>query len=498
MAKKESTPLDIEASEILGASVDNITKEESDYIKTRKKALEAFGALDSLTVQNAMQAEFNVKRIRKEIQRYMNNRGTTTEDLKFTKQERKRLTEEMDEEMVKYNHAMDTLGVRKLKVKDSEASPISELWLRYQEAIKLKQKRGEEVGLPTKEAMQLADKKGDETGLRSDYKVKGVLPNDVRRKAIEEAEYPTIIDEKKNLMSIGVMLDDFMHDPVLAASCILSEVLVPKPDYPFTPPQELRLFGMWSHKFFVDSAGFGTGKTFCAAIICALRCVLMSHRHIGILSDTFAQGKLFFEQYFDPWLKRCPIFASQVEMSIKGSNFHVTHNDDGYTMYFRNHSTLKTLPPNFMNDAKRLKSESWTDFIGDEWTAWFNVGKSQHVIKGRVRCPIGHEYDDTNPIFDHHQAFIGAADYTWRSCYEMIKQYEVRVKEGSKKHCVQSWNYLDFAPKWRKTKYGIDEENIEEMMNNMTKDEVERLVMARWMNDSTGYYLASEVMACRE
>jgi hypothetical protein len=342
--------------------------------------------------------------------------------------------------------------------------------------------------------MALADQKAEETGLKSDYRVKGALTDEVRRKAIEDVEYPTNVDEKKNAGSLWVMIDDFMHDPVMAAQCIFQEAL--RNDPPLAPVQELRLIGMWKHKFFIDSSGFGTGKTLCAAIVCGLRAVLMAERHIGILSDTFAQGKLFFEHYFDPWLKTCPIFAAQVELSTKGG-FHVIHNDDGFVMHFRNNSSLKTLPPNFMQDAKRLKSESWTDFVGDEWTAWFNLGKSQHVIAGRVRRPVHPDYDDSNPIFEHHQAYIGAADYTWRGCYAMIQAHEMKVREGSRKHCIQSWCYLDFTPKWRVTKYGIDEENIENMMEKMTKDEAQRLVYAKWMNDSTGFYLASEVTACR-
>ena len=292
------------------------------------------------------------------------------------------------------------------------------------------------------------------------------------------------------------MIDDFLHDPCLAASCLLAECLIPPPDAPFAPVHELRIFGLWKHKFFIDSSGFGTAKTFCAAIVSALRAMLMTDRHIGIISDTFAQGKLYFDDYFDPWLKKCPIFSAQVEMSTKGG-YHVIHNDDGYVMHFKNNSTLKTLPPNFMNDAKRLKSESWTDFIGDEWTAWSNFAKSLHIMQGRVRRPIGHGYDDKNPVFEHHQAFLGAADFTWRACFEMLQQHQQRVAGGSKKHCVQAWNYIDFAPKWRQTKYGIDEENIEEMKGRMTKDEAERIIMARWMNDSTGFYLASELESCR-
>ena len=490
--------LDSEAESELGVPTENVSQEELDYLKRRKSELEASESGEPILVQEVLIAEYNIKRIRQRQQELNNATPSTKDELEVTQANLKILAKQLDEFMERYNVAMDRLGARVVRKAGvgKQVSPLPELWLRYRRAIAAKERRGEKVGEPSKEALELADKKAEETGLKSDYRIKGAVSDEVRRKAIDAVQYPSV-DEKKNMVSLGIMIDDFLHDPCLAAACIFAEVLIPEPDAPFAPVHELRIFGMWKHKFFIDSSGFGTGKTFCAAIVCALRVALIADRHIGILSDTFAQGKLFFDNYFDVWLKNCPIFAAQVELSTKGG-YHVIHNDDGWVMHFKDNSTLKTLPPNFMQDAKRLKSESWTDLIGDEWTAWFNLGKSQHIIQGRVRRPIGHGYDDKDPIFEHHQAFLGAADYTWRACFEMLQQFEKKVRGGSKKHSVQAWNYLDFTPRWRLLKYGIDEENIEEMMGRMTKDEAERLLMAHWVNDSTGFYLASEVTACRE
>lgn len=485
---------DEQASQLLGCDIKGISKEDFEYLERRKQELESYEGSEELLVGQVLISEYEIKRLRREHHKVSNWPDNDMDDLTYKKNKLKELSDELDKNMDSYNSAMESLGVRKKRTKDVQSSPISELWLRYQRAIKQKEKRGESVGSPSKEALELARTKNDKT----DYIVHGAKSDAERKKALNSVDYPTNIDEKKNEISLGVMVDDFLHDPVLASSCILAEALPNDP--PYAPIHELRLFGMWKHKFMIDSSGFGTGKTFCAAIISALRAILMSDRHIGILSDTFGQGKLYFEHYFDPWLKKCPLFASQVQPAahrVSGS-YHVLHTDEAFIMYFRNNSTIKTLPPNFMNESKRLKSESWTDFIGDEWTAWYNLGKSQHTIQGRVRRPVGHGYDDNHPVFEHHQAFIGAADYTWRACYEMLQQYEVKISEGSKKHCVQAWSFKDFEPKWRQTRYGIDEENIEGMMDRMTKDEAERLIYARWMNDSTGYYLASEIMSCRE
>jgi hypothetical protein len=92
---------------------------------------------------------------------------------------------------------------------------------------------------------------------------------------------------------------------------------------------------------------------------------------------------------------------------------------------------------------------------------------------------------------------LGSADYTWRPCYQVLKQYEKEVQDGSKDHVLMAWEWLDFAAKWRKQKYGINEKNLKSMESGMIKDKAQRIMHARWMNDSSGYYMLSEVDACR-
>jgi hypothetical protein len=489
--------LDIEAEHELGVTTENVTQDELDYLRGRRRELEAVESGEPLLVREVLICEYNIKRIHQRQQELNNAKASTKDELELTQASLKVLAKQLDEFMERYNVAMDRSGARVVRKAGvgKQVSPLPELWLRYRRAIAAKEKRGEKVGEPSKEALDLADKKAEETGLKSDYRIKGALPDDVRRKAIDDVQYPSV-DEKKNLVSLGVMMDDFLHDPCLAAACIFAEVLAPEPDPPFAPVHELRLFGQWTHPFFIDSSGFGTGKTFCTALVCALRAVLMTDRHIGIVCDSFHQGKLYFTDCFDPWLKKCPIFSAQVEMSTKGG-YHVIHNDDSHVMHFKDNSELKVLPPNFMNDAKSLKTESWTEVVGDEYTSWSNFSKSINIIQGRMRRPIGRGYDAKNPIFAQHQAFLGAADYTWRACYQMLQRFEARVRKGSLRDCVQAWNYLDFTPRWRQIQYGINEENIEVMRDQMTNDEYERVILAHWMNDSTGYYRASEIEACR-
>jgi hypothetical protein len=502
----KTTDRDAALTALLGVPADNITQDDLDFFQTRKAALETADSGEPVLVQEVLICEFNIARIRRSQQELNNKKPVDAADLEFINDQLKTLKKQLDEFMDRYNSAMDSLGVRKKRAKDVQSSPLAECWLRYVKAIEQREKRGEAIGEPSKEAQALAVSTlaAGREGMAwtTDFKVKGVLPTAVRKKAIESVQHPTNIDEKKNADALGVMLDDFLHDPCLAAQCVLAEALPNDP--PFTPIHELRIFGLWIHEFYMGSDAPGTGKTFCAAIVSALRCVLMADRHIGILSNTFGQGKLFFEQYYDPWLKNCPVFAEQVECNRLGAHmYHVVRGDDGFIMYFRNNSTLKTLPPNFLNDAQRVKSESWTDFFGDEWTVWANLDKALSICEQRVRRPFGRwqaYYNSENPIFGHHQALLGTAAYKWQGCYRVLKQYERKVYEDQdSRYCMMSFNYLDFTlPRWRRKEYGINASGIENSMERMSPDEKARVVYAMWMNDSTGVYLFSEIKACRE
>ena len=84
----------------------------------------------------------------------------------------------------------------------------------------------------------------------------------------------------------------FINNPLLAVKAIF--------DFDLPPFQINRLYEAWFKKFYMDCSGYGTGKTFFIALLCALRTILFPNRISGILSHTFGGVKLVFN-YFEEW-----------------------------------------------------------------------------------------------------------------------------------------------------------------------------------------------------
>lgn len=282
----------------------------------------------------------------------------------------------------------------------------------------------------------------------------------------------------------SMMVDDCLHDPVLGAKVLLG--------YELPPNQKLRLRGMWNHKFMIDSSGYGTGKSLNIAIAAGLRCMLMRDRVAGIISKTFGQGKLIYS-YFDAWIDRNPIFRSQIKINRLGEPMSL-HGSDAWVLTFTNGSLIRVIPPAFMTNSERVASESWTDGYYDEWVRYGNYD-ALRVLMGRVRKPVPEQYDVDDPIFDHHLAFFGTADYTWHPAYSRITHYLEQIALGSPKHDVQSWNYEHYPARYHRL---IELDVIENMKATMTFDQVEREVYGRWVKDSAGYYSARDVADARK
>ena len=190
--------LDTEAERELGIRTENVSQDELDYLKRRKVELESVESGEPLLVKEVLIAEFTISRVRQEQQALNNATPSTKDELELTQAHLKVLSKRFDEYMDRYNTAMDRLGARVARKASvgRNMSPLPELWLRYRRAIAAKEKRGEKVGEPSKEALALADAKGEASGLKSDYRIKGAVPDDTRRKAIDDVQYPSV-DEKK-------------------------------------------------------------------------------------------------------------------------------------------------------------------------------------------------------------------------------------------------------------------------------------------------------------
>lgn len=282
----------------------------------------------------------------------------------------------------------------------------------------------------------------------------------------------------------AMMVDDCLHDPVLGAKIILG--------YTVPPHMELRLWGMWTHKFFADSSGYGTAKSLCIAIVAALRACLMQDRVAGIISRTANQGQLIYG-YLDKWAENCKIFRNQIR-PLNANEIDSLHAQTAWEMTFKNQSKIRTVPPDFARDAARVASEDWNDGYFDEWTKYPSYEAFFKNVWTRVRRPINSKYDHNNPIFDRHFYLCGTARYQWHPCYSRISSFQDEIRNGSDKHELQSWNYTHIPKKYH---HLIEMDGIRELEKSLPRDLAEQEIMGRWVKDSMGYYSFRDISEAR-
>lgn len=278
----------------------------------------------------------------------------------------------------------------------------------------------------------------------------------------------------------AMMVDDCLHDPILAAKIILGIK-------EFPPNQVMRLWGMWTKPFFMDSSGFGTGKTMNIAIMIALRSVLFHERISGVIGRNFNQGKLIFN-YLDKWARKSNVFASQIAHS-RGEVLAISHNESAWTMTFKNESVVRVIPPDFARDAERVASESWSDGYFDEWTRYGNYEAFLKIIVGRVRKPIDIEiYDPKDPVNMNHMCLFGTARSTSSRAYTIVKNWQKEIDNKNKNYDHQSWNFEDYPEKY---KYLLNMDLIKMMVRNNTRQTNRMEILGEWIDEAGGLYSTS-------
>jgi len=281
------------------------------------------------------------------------------------------------------------------------------------------------------------------------------------------------------------MVEDFQRDPILAGRVILG--------LEFPPHQEVRIMGMWSSAFMVDSSGYSTGKTFCMAVCAALRGAIFEDRTAGMLSKTYEQGKLIFD-YFDRWVVTCPLFKAQLGLN-KQNKPDLVHGTGVHVATFRNGNTIRVLPPDLMKDAERIKSERWNDAYFDEWASWGNFQAMMKTCLGRATRPVCENYDADDPMFLNHVFWGSTAGYKWDPAYNLVQDFVEQVDKGRRDYAVQSWNFEDIPERFARF---VDSRNIEVMLRHLPRDVALMEIYGKWVEDSLGWYSAKALHDARD
>ncbi len=270
----------------------------------------------------------------------------------------------------------------------------------------------------------------------------------------------------------STMVQDFLHDPILAAKVLLG-IRVP-------PSQELRILTMWFHHYTQDDSGFSTGKSTTLAIVAALRSMLMEGRIGGMLSGTFRQGQLIFAN-FDRWYSQSAIFRYCVKHT--NGKPRINHGNSAWEIRFKGDSLVRVLPPNFMQDSVRLQSERWHDAYLDEWPS-FNMDSLTKTIFGRVTAV--NLYQECL-IRQNHIHLCGTPGFKHKPAYKQVKRVDANIARGNKDYARYSCNWRHF-PRTDEWKGFIDYKIIYTMQTSNPEGVVKSEIDGFWQDDAMSYY----------
>lgn len=271
----------------------------------------------------------------------------------------------------------------------------------------------------------------------------------------------------------AMMIDDMRFNPILAAKVLLG-IKIP-------PHQELRMMKMWTTYFTCDDSGFSTGKSHTAAVLAALRSILFPDRVSGILSKTFAQGQLIFRN-LDKWYDTSPIFASCIRHV--GGKARLVHGTSAWVAHFKGGSEIRVLPPNFLQDAERIRSERWHDGYFDEWTTYGNFGAFTTTIFGRVTNINDFKYC---PVRQNHIHLMSTPGFKHDAAYNIVKMVDNNINSGNQDYGHYTFNYRHIPN--NKSWHGFVNRKVIFTMQTtnpigVVKSEVDGL----WQDDSLSYY----------
>jgi hypothetical protein len=278
----------------------------------------------------------------------------------------------------------------------------------------------------------------------------------------------------------AMMVEDMLFDPILGAKVLLGITKIP-------PHEELRILAMWSTYCTLDDSGFSTGKSFTYAIIAALRSLLIPGRIGGILSGTFRQGQLIF-QNFDRWHSTSKIFRNCVK--VVGGKPRLVHGSAVWEAFFRGGSTVRVLPPNFLQDSERLRSERWHDGYFDEWTTFGNFKAFTTTIIGRVTA-LNEDFHDC-PVRQNHIHLASTPNFKHHPSYRIVKKLQANIDAGNKSYKRLTFNYRH-VPNTKKYAAFVDRKTIFMMQTMNPKGVVTAEVDGYWTDDSLSYYSSSLV-----
>lgn len=280
----------------------------------------------------------------------------------------------------------------------------------------------------------------------------------------------------------ATMVEDMLFDPILASKVLLN-LRIP-------PHEELRILAMWVTHLMSDDSGFSTGKSFTHAIISALRSILMSGRISGILSGTFRQGQLIF-QNFDRWYESSSIFRNCIKHY--NNKPRLVHGGGLWQATYINGSETRVLPPNFAEESVNLRSERWHDGYFDEWVVYKNLSSLTSTIFGRVTAT--NEHRDC-PVRQNHIHLSSTPGFEHQPPYNLIKKIQANTEKEPENYKRFTCNYRH-VPRKKKWEFLVNLRVIHSMQTMNPPGIVKSEIDGFWQKDSMSYYSSGTITDCR-
>lgn len=318
------------------------------------------------------------------------------------------------------------------------------------------------------------------------------------------------------------MVDDFLVDPVLGVYVIFGIKL--------DVFQACGLRLAWFVPDYMDSSGFGTGKSLRFWLFMNLRCVVIGDQHAVAYYQTFQAAKDIFWPYYKVFnSRRAPLFAAQLGQMSEEGDVDGKDNNRGaacYKQFFKNDSIVYAPAPNWIQEAKGQAGLTFNVAGIDEWTKvetmtkksgqvtneqGQTVGGINQQILGRVRRASWNQH---HPIWGNHRYFSATAESLRHPGYPRHKVFLDEISRGNPNYAVFTSCFKDFSN--LRTERDIRIENgrltatlgkpfkeevpnwqtISTMKKQFTKAHYRREVLGLWSRETKGWYSEDNLDVC--
>jgi hypothetical protein len=266
------------------------------------------------------------------------------------------------------------------------------------------------------------------------------------------------------------------------------------------PFQHMAIKAMMETDYFLGIWSRGMSKSFSTAIFALLDAILHQGVHIGIISKSFRQSKMIFSKMEDIAKTSKAGFLSQAITRVSKAN-------DQWVMEI-GESKITALP---LGDGEKLRGFRFQRMIIDELLLMpekilnevvmpflavienpterqrMHDAETEMILQGKMKESERYKWPNNKIIG------LSSASYKFEYLYKMYQDYERLIKDdvSDGAHRVIMHFSYDCAPPQL-----YDQNLIDQAVNTMSKSQFDREFMAKFTDDSSGYFKVSKMMEC--